>query len=223
MDKISSMPIFIAKIILILWGGVLAVGGTQLLLLGGSVYYLMAGLAIMLTGILLFLRKSLALVVYAGVVLGSLVWAIWEVGLDWWQLGPRGGVVILIGLWLLTPWIRKPLGCSSPTGTRYAAGAAPLAASVALAIVVAIVSFFVDPHNIDGELPEEKLVAAPAMGNEVPPGEWHQYGRTNFGQRFSPLDQVNVDNVANLDAAWRYQTGDVKLPADVVDTTSAVR
>ena len=216
------MLILITTIILILTGGALAVGGTQLLLLGGSVYYLIAGLAIVLTGILFFLHKSLALVVYAGVVLGTLVWAIWEVGFDWWQLGPRGGVIVLIGLWLLTPWVRKPLGFSSPTGVRYAAGAAPLAASLALAILVAVVSFFVDPYNIGGELPEEKLVAAPAMGNEVPPGEWHQYGRTNYGQRYSPLDQVNVDNVASLEEVWRYQTGDVKLPEDVGETTYQV-
>src|SRR3546814_20059908 len=60
------------------------------------------------------------------------------------------------------------------------------------------------------------------MGNEVPPGEWHQYGRTNFGQRYSPLDQVNVDNVASLEEVWRYETGDVKLPDDGGETTYKV-
>ncbi|WP_162913090.1 hypothetical protein [Rhodospirillaceae bacterium SYSU D60014] len=38
-------------------------------------------------------------------MLGSLGWAVWEVGLDWWQLAPRGDVIVLIGLYLLMPWI----------------------------------------------------------------------------------------------------------------------
>jgi glucose dehydrogenase len=82
----------------------------------GSIYYLITGIAFIVTAVLLYLRRSLALTLYALIVLGSLGWAIWEVGFDWWQLGPRGGVIILLGIWLLTPWIRKPLGFQSPTG-----------------------------------------------------------------------------------------------------------
>src|SRR5690606_23519212 len=180
------------------------------------------GIAFLLTALLLYLRKPLALGLYALVVLGSLGWAIWEVGFDWWQLGPRGGLIILLGLWLLTPWIRRPLGFQSPTGTRYPVSAAPLAGAVLLSIVVAVVSMFMDPHRIDGELSTESVAAAPAMGNPVPPGEWHQYGRTNFGQRYSPLDQINLENVSELEEVWRYQTGDVKLPEDVGETTYQV-
>ncbi|HEX5934447.1 MAG TPA: PQQ-binding-like beta-propeller repeat protein, partial [Pseudorhizobium sp.] len=216
------MAILVTAILLALVGIVLGIGGTQLLMLGGSPYYLIAGIGFLVTAVLLFMRRQAALVLYAVIVIASLIWAVWEVGLDWWQLGPRGGVIILLGIWLLTPWIRKPLGFRSPTGARYAAGATPLAASVAIAILVAIISMFVNSTDLDGNLPEEQIAAAPDLGGDVPPGEWHQYGRTPYGQRYSPLDQVNVDNVDELEEVWRYQTGDVKLPEDVGETTYQV-
>ena len=197
-------------------------GGSYLLMLGGSGYYVVCGLAFVVTAACLALRKPIALHVYAAIVLASLIWALFEVGLDWWQLGPRGGVIVLLGLWLLTPWVRKPLGFQSPTGHRYAAGAAPLAIAVALSVLVSVLSVFFDPYDINGKLPERSVTAVPALGGEVPVGEWHQYGRTPFGQRYSPLDQIKVDNVANLEEVWRYETGDVKLPGDVGETTYQV-
>ncbi len=216
------MAIRITAIIIALMGLALAGGGAYLLSLGGSAYYLLCGLGFLITAALLLARKLLALHVYAVIVVASLAWAIWEVGFDWWQLGPRGGVIILLGMWLLTPWIRRPLGFLSPTGARYGASAKPLAVAVALAVVIAVVSMFFDPLDQSGDLPEEKVAAAPALGGNVPDGEWHQYGRTPYGQRYSPLDQINVDNVGGLQEVWRYQTGDVKLPDDVGETTYQV-
>ena len=34
------------------------------------------------------------------------------------------------------------------------------------------------------------------------PGNWMAHGRTTSEQRFSPLDQINVDNVSDLELAW---------------------
>ena len=216
------MAILLTAILFGLIGLALAAGGAQLLMLGGSVYYLVAGIAFLVTAILLYMRRPVALLLYAVLVIGSLAWAVWEVGLDWWQLAPRGGVIIVLGLWLLTPWIRKPLGFRSPTGASYAAGATPLAAAVGISILIAVVAMFTNSTDLEGRLPEEQVAAAPNLGGNVPPGEWHQYGRTPYGQRYSPLDQVNVENVSELEEVWRYQTGDVKLPQDVAETTYQV-
>ncbi len=216
------MAIRLTAALMALIGLVLLAGGGWLLSLGGSPYYLLAGLGFLVTAILLFQKNAQALTVYAVVVVASLAWAIWEVGLDWWQLGPRGGVVILIGLWLLTPWIRLPLGFSSPTGYRYGVSGRPLAVAVGLSILVAVVSMFFDPYDQAGELPQQQAAATPALGGNVPDGEWHQYGRTPYGQRYSPLDQISVKNVGNLQEVWRYQTGDVKRPDDVGETTYQV-
>ncbi|MFT5134823.1 MAG: glucose dehydrogenase [Gammaproteobacteria bacterium] len=39
------------------------------------------------------------------------------------------------------------------------------------------------------------------------PVDWPLYGRTYDNQRFSPLDQINTNNVQQLKLAWRYKTG----------------
>ncbi|MBY5832561.1 glucose/quinate/shikimate family membrane-bound PQQ-dependent dehydrogenase [Rhizobium ruizarguesonis] len=216
------MAIVITSIFFIIIGLALGGGGLWLVTLGGSVFYLFAGLMFLITAGLLLMRKAVALWVYAVLVVAALAWAIWEVGFDWWQLGPRGGMIILLGLWLLTPWIRRPLGLRSPTGITYAANPWPLAVPVILAILVALYSMTTDPHDLAGELPRDTVAANPAFGGSVPDGEWHQYGRTAFGQRYSPLDQITAENVSTLKEAWRYQTGDVKLPHDVGETTYQV-
>ena len=216
------MLLTLTAVLFAIIGLVLTGGGGWLLSLGGSPYYLITGLAFLVTAYLLLRRSSAALWLYAVIVLGSLGWAIWEVGFDWWQLGPRGGIIVLLGLWLMLPAIRRPLGIASPTGIRYPASALPLAVASIVAIAVAGYSMTQDPHDLAGELPTNVVNATPALGGNVPAGEWHQYGRTPFGQRYSPLDQINTDNVNTLKVAWQYQTGDVKLPDDVGETTYQV-
>ncbi|MBB2680850.1 UNVERIFIED_ORG: quinoprotein glucose dehydrogenase [Rhizobium esperanzae] len=216
------MAIVITSILFIIIGLALGGGGLWLVTLGGSAFYLFAGLMFLITAGLLLMRRAAALWVYAVLVVAALAWAIWEVGFDWWQLGPRGGMIILLGLWLLTPWIRRPLGFRSPTGITYSANPWPLAVPVVLAILVALYSMTTDPHDLAGELPKDQAAANPAFGGSVPDGEWHQYGRTPFGQRYSPLDQITTENVASLKEAWRYQTGDVKRPEDISETTYQV-
>ncbi|MBX5222470.1 glucose/quinate/shikimate family membrane-bound PQQ-dependent dehydrogenase [Rhizobium sp. NLR8a] len=216
------MALVITSILFIIIGVALGGGGLWLITLGGSIFYLFAGLMFLITAGLLLMRKAAALWVYAVLVVAALAWAVWEVGFDWWQLGPRGGVIILLGLWLLTPWIRRPLGFRSPTGITYGANPWPLAVPVILAILVAVYSMTTDPHDLAGDLPKDAAAATPALGGNVPDGEWHQYGRTPFGQRYSPLDQINVENVSTLKEAWRYQTGDVKRPEDISETTYQV-
>ena len=42
-------------------------------------------------------------------------------------------------------------------------------------------------------------------------GEWPAYGRDGGGARYSPLKQINRDNVKNLKVVWSYRTGAAKL------------
>ncbi|MDQ0319557.1 quinoprotein glucose dehydrogenase [Pararhizobium capsulatum DSM 1112] len=216
------MIIGVTAFIFTLIGLAIGAGGLWLIVLGGSWYYLIAGLGFLLTAYFLFKRRGAALTAYALLIIGTLAWAIWEVGFDWWQLGPRGGVVILLGLWLLIPAIRRGLGFVSPTGQIYKASALPLAAAVIVSIGVAGYSMTIDTLDLAGELPTGAAATTPNYGGNVPDNEWHQYGRTPYGQRYSPLAQINTDNVSSLEVAWQYQTGDVKLPDDVGETTYQV-
>ena len=145
-------------------------------------------------------RNGAALWVYAALVVGTLGWAVWEIGFDWWQLAPRGGVIVLLALWLLTPWIRRPL-----------AGQGTLALSVAVlaALAVAGYSMSVDPYDLAGSVGTEKIAGEPDLGGAVPPGEWHYYGRTQYGQRYSPLAQITTESIASL-VPPDHRTGDVR-------------
>ncbi|MBB3233946.1 glucose/quinate/shikimate family membrane-bound PQQ-dependent dehydrogenase [Phyllobacterium endophyticum] len=216
------MAITLTALVFLLIGAALGAGGVWLALLGGSWYYIVASLAFLLTSYLLFRRRTSALLVFALLVIGTLGWAIWEIGFDWWQLAPRGGVIILLGLWLLMPWIRR--GLNAGEGTRRASWgpAVPLLLAVFAALVVAGYSMMEDPLQITGELSKEVIVASPDLGGNVAADDWHQYGRTPYGQRYSPLKEITPDNVNNLQVAWTYQTGDVKLPDDVGETTYQV-
>ncbi|CAN7602973.1 glucose/quinate/shikimate family membrane-bound PQQ-dependent dehydrogenase [Mesorhizobium caraganae] len=208
------MAVVITSLILFLIGLALGGGGVRLVMLGGSWYYVITGLAFLITAWLLFRRKSTALWLYAAIVLCTLAWAVWEIGFDWWELGPRGGVIVLLALWLLTPWARQ--GLTGPDAR------APLILAVLASLAVAGYSMTADPKDIAGELSADKVTPTADLGGNVPPGEWHFYGRTPYGQRYAPLDQITPDNVAKLQPAWTYQTGDVKGPDDVGETTYQV-
>jgi len=104
-----SLPVKISAIILVLLGLVLGAGGGQLVSLGGSWYYLLAGIALVAAGVLLWKGLKSGLWLYGGLIAATLVWSLWEVGLDGWALVPRLVGPIILGLWLLTPWVRNRL------------------------------------------------------------------------------------------------------------------
>lgn len=215
------MAITLTALVFLLIGAALGAGGVWLAVLGGSWYYILAALGFLITSYFLFRKRASALLVYAILVIGTLGWAIWEIGLDWWQLAPRGGVIMLLGLWLLTPWIRR--GLNTVAGKPSSWGPAiPLLISVLAALAVAGYTMTQDPLATTGELSKEVIASEPDLGGNVPADDWHQYGRTPYGQRYSPLKEITPDNVSTLQVAWTYQTGDVKLPDDIGETTYQV-
>lgn len=207
-------------LLFLLAGGFLTAGGAWLVALDGSPFYLLAGLGFITTGILLWRRRAAALWFYAAFLAATLIWSIWEVGFDWWQLAPRGGIPVLLGLILLLPFVSNRLGAAS-----WSSGRGVLAVVSVATVAVAAYSMAQDPSAIRGELTQD--IALPMRngvntGNEAGAGEWRQYGRTGFGQRWSPLQQITPENVKDLQLAWQFQTGDVKRPDDVGETTYQV-
>src|SRR5882724_3961124 len=83
------------------------VGGIWLAALGGSLYYALAGFALLSIAVLLFRRNAWVYWAYAMLILATLSWAVYEVGLDWWQLMPRGNFIVALGLVLAVPWIAR--------------------------------------------------------------------------------------------------------------------
>src|SRR5262249_7530387 len=79
----------------------MAVPGIWLATLGGSLYYAIAGSLIVISALLVLRRSSFAIPLYWLTLLGTLVWSLWEVGLDGWALMPRLVYLFCGGLWLL--------------------------------------------------------------------------------------------------------------------------
>ncbi|HEX3810472.1 MAG TPA: PQQ-dependent dehydrogenase, methanol/ethanol family [Rhizomicrobium sp.] len=59
-------------------------------------------------------------------------------------------------------------------------------------------------------LPAASVDGAKIANADADPGEWLSYGRTYSEQRYSPLTQINKNNVAKLGEAWEFQTGTVR-------------
>jgi quinoprotein glucose dehydrogenase len=216
--------LWVTGAILLLFGLFLLIGGVWLLALGGSWYYAIAGLAFLLTSWLTITRRPEALWVYAAIVAATLAWAVFEVGFDWWRLAPRGGVIVLLGLWLLVPWVTRalvPRFADTPPAAWRGGGLA-LSLVLVASVAVAIASMFNDPHAVRGEITAAAEAGGADTAGSLPPGEWHSYGRTDRGQRYSPLAAITPENVERLEVAWHYHTGDVRQPGDTEETTYEV-
>ena len=56
------------------------------------------------------------------------------------------------------------------------------------------------------------LTAPLAGATPLPDVEWPVYGGDPGAMKYSPLDDVNRDNVAQLRLAWSWETGEVPKP-----------
>ena len=185
-----------ARIIGILLGLIglwLTGGGAWLLWLGGSAYYLLAGIGCLLAAwFYLRGRPQAGLWFYLAVFAGTCIWALGEVGTQFWPLVPRiVGPAVFAALVILERLFRRP------HGRNLAWGASGLAA-VAFSLFVISMT----------RLPEVPAAPASVTAAALPGDEWTAFGRTAGGTRYSPANQINTHNVGALKVAWELNTGD---------------
>ena len=108
MRRANKRPLVTSALIAVLGLPLLWLGG-QLMLSGGTPYYLAGGFLMVVTSYYLFQSKPTGFYIYAVLVLVTLGWAVYEAGNSFWLVGSRIWIVGFIGLWLCTPWIRKML------------------------------------------------------------------------------------------------------------------
>ncbi|MBO1359603.1 membrane-bound PQQ-dependent dehydrogenase, glucose/quinate/shikimate family [Acetobacter sacchari] len=203
--SISRMLSIITTILVGAIGLFLFFGGAQLLLLGGSWFYIAAGgvfLAVAATGLK---TPRLALRIYAGLLLFATLWSLLEVGFDIWGLEVRLLTLIAVGAWLLLPWVWR-LSNSWLSDKREVLGA--MGVSVAALVVSCFTSY-----SINGSVPSDRMApqGQPDTGSpEMSAADWQAYGRTVGGDRYSPLDQITTKNVSHLKRAWITRTGDTQ-------------
>lgn len=198
-------------------GAILTGGGIWLALLGGSGFYVICGMVLLATSVLLLLQRREALWLYAALVAAVLVWSVVEAGFDFWALAPRGDVVLPLGLWLLLPFASGHLTPVSKWNRL------PLLVAILAGIGLYGYALTQDPQDTAGELPRAQITHAgvqlPAEVATVPAQDWPSYGRTQAGDRYSPLSQITTGNVNTLKVAWTFRTHDLRGPDDPSETT----
>ncbi|HWU78923.1 MAG TPA: membrane-bound PQQ-dependent dehydrogenase, glucose/quinate/shikimate family, partial [Caulobacter sp.] len=85
----GGWAVMLLGVVLALIGLTLTVGGAWLAVLGGSPYYVLAGLGVLASGVLLVRLRAFGAWIYIAVFVATVLWALWEVGLNGWALVPR--------------------------------------------------------------------------------------------------------------------------------------
>ncbi len=81
----------ILSVLFFVIGVALLLGGGWLFSLDGSLYYFIAGAALIAVSFLLRKRNTFANLIYATLLVGTLIWSIGESGFSWWPLATRMG------------------------------------------------------------------------------------------------------------------------------------
>jgi quinate dehydrogenase (quinone) len=185
-------------VILVLVGAPIAYGGAVLIGLGGSLYYLPIGLGLVVSGLLVAWQRLSGLWLYAIIYVVTLVWAVAEVGFDFWPLAPR----VIAPTALAVPVL---LCLASMTRSQVQARVGNLGAATIMLLLVAFGIAAMYPHNaVYGEA-RSTIASAGASADE---GDWTAYGRTNEGRRFAPFSEINKHNIGQLQVAWTFHSGD---------------
>jgi len=195
----ARFRIWLFTLILAAVGLTLSAGGIALLRLGGSFYYLVAGLLVLASAISLARRGSLSVKLYGAMLVLTLGWSLWEVGLDGWALAPR----------LLGPAVLGTLMLALPTKrlfnvpSRWWLGG-PVLACLAVLALAGILSVSSEPSA-------SPYAKSAASGED--PSDWRFWGGAPGGGHYSPAAQITPANVGRLELAWRY---DSDLPPPLI-------
>lgn len=214
MPRGSARPVapLILGVVIAAIGLVLAIGGAWLAVLGGSVYYVLTGVAMIASGALLVRRRLLGGWLYCAVFVITVIWAFAEVGANDWALVPRviAPLVLLIATLLVMPTL-------STHRSRWKLG---LGAS-AVAIVLTAVTGTVFARMADSAPMEALPDLRYAMGDPSlaqAGDDWPAYGGSEAARRFSPLGQITPANVSQLKRVWLTHTGDMPSSAQIAKT-----
>lgn len=118
------------------------VGGGKLVSLGGSWYFLVAGLFITLSAISIFRKKALGVWIFAAVFVGTVIWSLVDAGWEFWPLFSRlmFPAGLFAALLFTLPSIRRYQFQTSLASSSYAVGGL-----VVVGMLIALYQMF-QPH-----------------------------------------------------------------------------
>ncbi|MEI2264908.1 membrane-bound PQQ-dependent dehydrogenase, glucose/quinate/shikimate family [Erwinia sp. CGal63] len=181
-------------------------GGGWLAWLGGSWYFIIAGILLLVSGVLLTRQRLAGALFYGITLVFSLVWSLWEVGLQFWPLFSRlfapaaGAVLIAFTVPLLTPH----------RSTRR------WSVAVGGVIAIAVLSSFISSFQPKGIIRNAEVQANTDNAHDIAPNsgpkDWQAWAGDTKGSRFSTLSDITPENVKDLKVAWTAHTGEAVVP-----------
>lgn len=180
------------------------IGGWKLAALGGSLYYIIAGIAYLLLLVLLVLKKRPGLTLSIVIFVATAIWALIEVGgVAYWPLMARlvvPAIILMLSLWVF-PALAKEISSSKRAAHLSGWG-------VFVCLLGVLAGAFV-PH---GKIYNPAAVATQPAALEgdykaQADQDWDHLSRNASGTRFAAVDQITPENVNKLQVAWTYRTG----------------
>ncbi len=174
--------------------------GAKLIMLDGSWYFVLAGIALVVSGVLIVRGRVCGAALFGATLLATGLWALWEVGLQFWPLVSRlfamavGGLVVALSVPLMT----------ERAGYRRQ-GLIVSAVLVVGVVATAISAFF--PKNVIA--PTEIAAAPTPVDKSAPLPDWSAWGANNHGLRFGALDDITPANIKDMKVAWTARTGEL--------------
>ena len=155
------------------FGAVLAAGGLWLLTLGGSSYYVLAGVGYLVAGALLWRRRAAGAWLMLALLSVTIGWALWEVGADYRALFPR--VLLPAGLAMLALAGARRFAANDRRSTM-------AFAAILLTIAIAVfIGMAFQQHGVGAARPSAVRDCAAIAGAL----RWTSYGRANAGTRYA--------------------------------------
>jgi quinoprotein glucose dehydrogenase len=217
--------------IFVLFGIPIAAGGAWLIGLGGSWYYLPAGLGLIIAGAAIATGALWGVWLYLVVYVLTWIWAVWEIQWNAWELVPRivaPTVLAILALLLIPVLRRRPSGYERAdslyepsTINSQARPAEPrrrrehIAGLILLAVLAGAIGLTLAGRGTAQEATQAvPSAAAPAnsaasAADAGAGADWPAWGGTDHGLRYSSLGQIDRSNVAQLQRVWTYRTGDL--------------
>ena len=210
--KATGQTILYSQLVGILGFGQFALG-LQLAALGGSLYYALSGVLIVLAAWLVWRKDERGMWLYGLFVAATIAWAFQDAGRNFWAVIARVGPPILLGFWFLFPGNRRKLNW--PQGATQRPSPAMVSLVAITAIVISVIS--VRPGIVEPKPDPSRFSAPPST--IAGPIEWPAYGRDLSGVKYVPTTQINQENVHKLEQVWQFRTGDMAGGAPVFTMT----
>lgn len=199
MAKANAIANWVFAILLTLIGLLLTVPGGFLIYLGGSPYYAVAGVMTVAVAVLAMRRRASSIALFGVILSITIIWSLFEAGLDFFALLPRLAAWMVLGLWLVSPFYRQFLAKrKEPRGRTYGRRWVIIPTAVAVA--------FLSVATLQGYIRNGTGTVQSGTAAKLPT-DWRHYGNTPGGTRFAATDQINTNNISGLKEIWRYRTG----------------